>query len=244
MGSDDHSTPDGLSATLLVRRMGHDFNHLFSVILGGLGLLREELPASAWNAELDEVYEDITSAAREAADVMAQLTAWAGRQALAPRDTDLGRFVRELAPLLRRALPETITLSVPDPREPVIALVDPARLQGAVMELAANARDALAGGGTLVLAASLHEETGPCITVSDDGEGMTPAVRARCTEPYFTTCTDGTRRGTGLSVVDGFARASGGRLLIASAPGEGTRIALHLPPSMNGSRAEAASAHD
>jgi signal transduction histidine kinase len=214
--------------------MGHDFNHLLSVILGGLGLLREELPPSAWNPELDQVLDDVTSAAQEAADVMAQLTAWAGHQALTPDDTDLARFVRELAPLLRRALPPAITLSLRDPAAPVMAYVDPSRLQAAVMELAANARDALGPRGNLVLAAGLDDEIGPCISVIDDGEGMAPEVESRCTEPYFTTRGEGTRRGTGLSVVDGFARASGGRLLIASAPGAGTRVTLHLPPSREG----------
>ena len=209
--------PDSMSAPLLVRRMGHDFNNLFSIILGGLSLLREEIPASAWGADLDEVYDDVVSATREAADVIAQLTAWAGRQALNPRPTE-------------RALPGAITVSLEAPGPAPIASVDPVRLQHALMELAANARDAMPDGGTLVIALGTNGGGAPSLTVADDGVGMSAEVLARCTEPYFTTRQDAQHRGTGLSVVDGFARASGGQLRITSAPGTGTRVSLTLPP--------------
>ena len=222
--------PESMSAPLLVRRMGHDFNNLFSIILGGLSLLREEIPASAWGADLDEVYDDVVSATREAADVIAQLTAWAGRQALNPRPTDLEQLARDMAPMLERALPGSITVSLEAPGPAPVASVDPARLQQALMELAANARDAMPDGGTLVIALGTNGGGAPSLTVADDGVGMSAEVLARCTEPYFTTRPDAQHRGTGLSVVDGFARASGGQLRITSAPGTGTRVSLTLPP--------------
>ena len=169
------------------------------------------------------------SATREAADVIAQLTAWAGRQALNPQPTDLERLARDMAPMLERALPDSITLSVQSSAPAPSANVDPARLQHALIELAANARDAMPDGGTLVIALGMDDAGAPSLSVADDGVGMSAEVLARCTEPYFTTRPDAHHRGTGLAVVDGFARASGGRLRVASDPGAGTRVSLTLP---------------
>jgi len=230
MCPEDASAPESMSAPLLVRRMGHDFNNLFSIILGGLSLLREEIPESAWEPDLDEVYDDIVSATREAADVIAQLTAWAGRQALSPQPTDLERLAREVAPMLERALPDSIAVTLECSARAPLANVDPARLQHALMELAANARDAMPGGGRLLIAVGVDDGGAASLSVVDDGEGMSAETLAHCTEPYFTTRPDPSHRGTGLSVIDGFARASGGRLRVASEPGAGTRVSLTLPP--------------
>jgi signal transduction histidine kinase len=220
--------PDSVSPTALVRQLGHDFNNLFSIVLGGLSLLREELPDSAWNAETRDVYDDIVSATREAADVIVQLTAWAGRQALEPEDTDLNDLIGDLVPLLERALPDGVTLETELGSGPVLAVVDRFRLQHAVTELVANARDAMAEGGQLRIITS--REPGPTVQVVDTGEGMDEQVLARCTSPYFSTRRNDSRRGMGLSVVDGFARASHGKLSIDTRPGHGTRVRLELPP--------------
>lgn len=223
----DPAPEDTISAPLLVRRMGHDFNNLFSIILGGLTLLREEIPESAWDAGSVEVYDDVVSAATEAVDVMNQLTSWAGRQALTARPTDLNEIARELSELLARVLPDNISVNIDLAADVPLAQVDPARLQDALMELAANARDAMPGGGTITLATGGGES--PRISVVDDGEGMTPEMVRECIQPYYSTRENGTRRGTGLSVVDGFARASDGRLEIQSKRPAGTRMTLHFP---------------
>ena len=220
--------PGAVDASVLVRRLGHDFNNLFSVVLGGLTLLREELPGSAWTTDTQEVYDDIVSATREAADVVAQLTAWAGRQALSPESTDLNAMARELVPLLERALPDGIEVVLDLHASPVMANVDRGRLQHAITELVANARDAMDGGGRLTI--TTEPEPWPTIHVADTGDGMDPLVLAQCTAPYFSTRSNGTRRGMGLSVVEGFARASDGGLLLASEPGRGTRISIRLSP--------------
>ena len=225
--SDDPDSP--ISAEQLVRRMGHDFNNLFSIMLGGLTLLREEVPESAWDENVQEIYDDILSAATEAVDVVTRLTAWAGRQALSPRPTDLDELAGDLASLLRRVLPESIEVRCERSGGGVRALVDPDRLQDALLELAANARDAMPGGGHVTLVTG--GGPAPCIAIADDGEGMTADLIARSVQPYFSTRDNGTRRGMGLSVVQGFARASGGRLAIESEPGRGTCVTLHLPAS-------------
>ena len=215
------------NATVLVRRMGHDFNNLFSIVLGGLSLLREELPASAWDTDSEEIFADVISATREAASVIAQLTAWAARQSINPQDTDINEVVAQGAELLRRALPHSINLELAPAQGPVVAWVDRARLLDAVLELATNARDAMPNGGTLRITTTSGTKIG--LQVTDTGAGMDEQTCRQCTQPYFTTRESATRRGFGLSVIDGFMRASDGRLLIVSEPNKGTSATLGLP---------------
>ena len=223
MNHDDRAHAD-LDGTLLVRRMGHDFNNLFSIVLGGLSLLREEVGEAGWNEESESVYNDVMSAAREATDVVARLTAWAGRQALDPEPVDLGQVLHAAA---ARIGDDAATVSVVLPPSPVIAWVDRRYLQESMHELLLNAVDAVHPGGAIRLTATA--DPGPALVVSDDGCGMTPEVLAACREPYFTMREDLGRRGLGLSVVDGFVHASGGTLHISSEPARGTQVTLKFP---------------
>jgi signal transduction histidine kinase len=234
-----HSTPlpsaalpasSEMSAAQLIRHMGHDFNNLFSIILGGLSLLREEIPQSSWHPEAREVYADVVSAAREAADVISQLTAWAARQAIEPENVDLNHVARDLQVVLARDLPAPITLEWRLHDAPVMAWVDRARLHDAILALIANARDAMHGAGVLCIETQAGAQ--PTLSVRDSGDGMDAPTLARCRDPYFSTRGGGgTRRGLGLSVVDGFVRASGGALRIASAPGAGTTVSIVFLPA-------------
>ena len=222
--------PDDFDATILVRRMGHDFNNLFSIILGGLSLLREELPQSAWDGNSEEVYADVMSATREAAGVIVQLTAWAARQSIEPQDTDINDVIAQVGSLLRRALPESVTLKIIPEPTPVMAWVDRARLLDVLLELAANSRAAMTNGGTLRISAQ-SADSNPGLIVADNGAGMDEATLRQCKQPYFTTRESGAHRGLGLSVIDGFARASDAQLKLISAPNRGTSVSLQLPPA-------------
>lgn len=225
---------DEVSAAQLIRHMGHDFNNLFSIILGGLSLLREEIPPEHWPGEAREVYDDVVSATREAADVISQLTAWAARQAIEPENVDLNGVALEIEPLLVRGLAPAITLELRLAEAPVMAWVDRARLRDAILALIANARDAMTGTGTLCLETSVS--AGPTLSVRDSGEGMDEPTLTRCRDPYFTTRRCGARRGLGLSVVDGFVRAGGGALTISSAPDAGTTVSMRFPRSRGGTQ--------
>lgn len=219
-------TETPVDAAALVSRLGHDFNNLLSVIIGGLSLLRDELPEPAWNGEAQAIYDDILSASTDAAEVVVQLTAWAGRQLVEPRATDLNATLTSLEPLIARSLPPEVALTLDLDPEPVMAWVDPDRLQDCLLNLVANARDAMGSSGTLRL--STQRAPAPGLRVCDDGEGMTPQTLARCRHPYFSTRDRVHHRGFGLSLVDGFARASGGRLEVQSEPGNGTEVALRF----------------
>ena len=225
----DSSPPEtsDFDASVLVRRMGHDFNNLFSIVLGGLSLLREELPESAWDENSEEIFTDIMSATREAAGVIGQLTAWAARQSIEPQDTDINEVIVQGAELLRRALPSSVNLQIESEAQPVMAWVDRTRLLDALLELAANARDAMPAGGTLSISARAGEEL--VLKVTDTGSGMDASTLRQCTEPYFTSRRSETQRGLGLSVIDGFMRASNARLVISSEPDRGTSVSMCLP---------------
>ena len=219
--------PSDFDATVLVRRMGHDFNNLFSIVLGGLSLLREELPESAWNDESEEIFADIISATREAAGVIVQLNAWAARQSIEPQDTNVNDVVVQGGELLRRALPDAVILELNPDSNPVMVRVDRARLLDSILELAANAHAAMPTGGTLTISTFSGASSG--LKITDTGCGMDESTLRQCKQPYFTTRESGTHRGLGLSVIDGFMRASGAQMCLSSTPDEGTSVSLIFP---------------
>jgi CheY-like chemotaxis protein len=185
------------------------------------------------------------SAVERGSRLTGQLLAFARRQALTPRATNLGRLLNDMSDMLRRSLGERIEL------ESIVAgglwntLVDPSQIENAILNLAINARDAMPNGGKLTVEvanaaldevyAKLHPEVSPgqyvMIAVSDTGTGMPPEVAARAFEPFFTTKPEGQGTGLGLSQVYGFVKQSGGHAKIYSEPGEGTTIKLYLPRS-------------
>ncbi len=226
--SHQDSRPDvSLDCAELIGHLGHDFNNLLGVIRGGLSLLREEIPSSAWDPETRAVFEDVVSASQDAAEVVIKLTSWAGLQMLTPRATDLNATVAGIETLLARALPREVKLELDLDSDPVTAWVDPERLGESLLSLVSNSGDAMPHGGVVVI--STRRGDAPSIRVRDTGVGMTPETLQHCREPYYSSRADREHKGLGLSVVDGFARRSAGHLEILSTPGEGTEARLVLP---------------
>lgn len=217
--------------------VAHDFNNLLTAGLGCLELILR-----------DSRSERVTSLARTAirsldrgARLTQQLLAFARRQSLRPVSSDLNALLAEIEVLIRRAVGEAIEVAIDgEPGSPRCD-VDPAQFEAAVMNLVINARDAMPSGGRLRLAtrkiaveqvsSDLDLRPGEYIafTVEDNGEGMRPEVAARAFEPFFTTKEVGKGTGLGLSTVYGFAKQSGGEVLVDSALGAGTRVTLYLP---------------
>jgi PAS domain S-box-containing protein len=219
--------------------LAHDFNNLLAVILGNLDFLKD---LGESNAEADESIEDAVSAALKGAELTRNLLAFARRQPLAPRLTEIGEVVRQAGRLFSRMLGEHITVKVDVPTELCLAMIDVAQFESAILNLAVNARDAMPNGGrltievhNLVLGAEtigrgLEAVPGEyvIVSVSDTGTGMPPEVVAKVFEPFFTT--KGTRgSGLGLSMVHGFVKQSGGHTSVYSELGTGTRIRIYLP---------------
>jgi signal transduction histidine kinase/CheY-like chemotaxis protein len=220
--------------------IAHDFNNLLTVITGNLDLIRRRAPENELVLRLATA---ATHAAKRGADLTGSLLSFARKQALHPEPIDVNALVRDFAQLLRRAAGETVTLDLDLAAAPSTSYADAAHFQSALLNLVINARDALPGGGrVLISTGNLAEndasmgEAAPAeangvvvVRVSDTGSGMAPAVSARAFEPFFTTKEVGKGSGLGLSQVYGFARQSGGYAAIESKPGEGTSVSIVLP---------------
>ncbi|TMJ72368.1 MAG: response regulator, partial [Alphaproteobacteria bacterium] len=225
----------------LTSGIAHDFNNLLTAILGNVELLQRRV------RDRDPELLRLAGAAMRGVDRAATLTqrllAFSRRQPLDPKPLEVNRLIAGMSDLLRRTLGEEI-----EP-ETVLAgglwpvLVDANQLEHSLLNLAINARDAMASGGKLTIEtantlldesyAARHEELAPgqyvMISVSDTGSGMSAEVREKAFEPFFTTKETGQGTGLGLSQVYGFIKQSGGHCAIYSEPGQGTTVRLYLP---------------
>jgi signal transduction histidine kinase len=218
--------------------VAHDFNNLLTVVLGNAELLAEQTQGAQ-----RELAEMIVQAAGRGAELTQQLLAFARKQALDPRPTDVNQLVAGLDPMLRRTLGEHIEIESVRGAGLWPAMVDPGQLENALLNLCLNARDAMAEGGRLTIEtanASLdraYADRFPDVTpgqyvmiaVSDTGHGIAPEHLDKVFEPFFTTKEKGKGTGLGLAMVYGFIKQSAGHLNIYSEPGQGTTLKLYLP---------------
>jgi PAS domain S-box-containing protein len=221
--------------------IAHDFNNLLTVILGNLDTLSQQVPAeqARWRRAIDQAMR----ASERAANLTQQLLAFARRQPLKPKPADINRLLARWADLIRRTLPESISIRRIEDGDAGSAEIDQNQLENALLNLAVNARDAMPNGGTLTIETSrvlvqAHDANIPfdlkpgeyiLICVSDTGAGMTEEVLERAFEPFFTTKPLGQGTGLGLSQVFGFVKQSGGNIKIYSRPGHGTTVKIFLP---------------
>ncbi len=225
--------------------VAHDFNNLLGVILNYAAFVHDELRAEdgeRWEMARADV-EQIEQAARRATDLTHQLLAFARREVIHPEVISLNESVRSTRELLRRTLGEHIRLSavLEDDLWPVLA--DPGQMEQILVNLAVNARDAMPGGGRLLIEtanvdvdesyASARPELEPGryvrLRVSDDGGGMDTATLERAFEPFFTTKPKGEGTGLGLATIYGIVRQAGGRIRLYSEKGFGTTCTVMLP---------------
>jgi len=220
--------------------VAHDFNNLLTVILGNAEVLRERLGADPKLASLADM---VVSAADRGAQLTQRLLAFARKQALEPQVVDVNQRVADMDALLRRTLGEHIEIEFTRGAGLWAALVDPAQLDNALLNLCLNSRDAMPHGGQLTLEtanAYLGDEYVQAhadvkagqyvmLAVSDNGSGIAPQHLARVFEPFFTTKEKGKGTGLGLAMIYGFAKQSGGHVSIYSEPGQGTTVKLYLP---------------
>jgi len=221
--------------------VAHDFNNLLTVVLGNVSLLKA-LAGQDMTAQ-DESLAEIERAGRRAADLTKQLLAFARRQPLMPRVVELAVSVAGAEPMLRRVLGDRVALKVVPAATQCLANADPVQIETALLNLCVNARDAMPGGGTVIIEvgkATLDEnyarsvgDAAPgrysLIAVNDSGSGIAPEDLPRVFEPFFTTKGPGKGTGLGLSMVYGFVRQSGGHLKVYSEPGRGTSVKMYFP---------------
>lgn len=219
--------------------IAHDFNNLLAVIVGNLELSVSKQRRGMLALELVEAS---LRAAVRGAGLTRQLLAFARRQPLRPVCQDLRQLVQGMAPILEPALTEKVKLAFEMPGAACWTEIDGGQFEAALINLAINARDAMPDGGALTIAIRDHAG-GPNgraggdrsaagfieVMVKDTGIGMTREIMQRAFEPFFTTKAVGKGSGLGLSIVYGFVRQSGGRVEIASEPGQGTAVSLFFP---------------
>ena len=220
--------------------VAHDFNNLLTVIGGNADLLRERRAADPLDARLAGM---IAEAATRGAELTRALLAFARRQALEPRATDVVELVRGLEPLLHRTLGEAVEVLVDAVDGVAPTFIDPHQLESSLLNLAINARDAMPDGGRLTIevcdvvidadyaarAADVEPGDYVLLAVSDTGVGIAADDLERVFEPFFTTKPVGRGSGLGLAMVHGFVKQSKGHVTIYSEPGEGTTLRLYLP---------------
>ena len=221
--------------------IAHDFNNLLTVISGNLDLADRKSDAGAIRRHL----KSIRHAADRATTLTRQLLTFSRRHMLNPRTVDLNAVLERTRLLVEHSVPDSVTLEVALAADPCPVRIDVSEFEAAVLNLVANARDAMPDGGRLALsidevvlpqdASDIQPELPPgryvVLRIADTGTGMSPETLARVYEPFFTTKEVGKGTGLGLSQVYGFAQQSGGAVAIASAPGRGTRVSLLLPRS-------------
>lgn len=221
--------------------LAHDFNNLLTGISGSLELLSLRL-AQQRHGDLERHIDVAQSGAKKAAALTHRLLAFSHRQPLAPQAVDINRLVGGMEDLIRRSTGPSITLDIARAPAPWPAWVDPHQLENALLNLCLNARDAMAGEGTLrIETRNVSLTAGPArergldagdyllLRVSDTGCGMTPATVQRIFEPFYTTKSAGQGTGLGLSMLYGFVRQSGGQVQVRSQPGQGTAMSLYFP---------------
>jgi signal transduction histidine kinase len=223
----------------LTGAVAHDFANLLTGLAGTAEAMRDRLPPG--DGELAEV-DDTVNRGRA---LCQQLLTMGRRDPPRSVRVDLRAVVDGVLPLLRRLVPAGIQLMVTGDAGRHRVLADSTQLEVALLNLVVNARDAMPDGGSLwirvddllVTPGSGWIQSGLLpgrhvrLTVADTGAGMDEATRRRATERFFTTKAVGKGTGLGLATVQGIATAFGGRLIINSAPGRGTLVALLLPPA-------------
>jgi signal transduction histidine kinase len=219
--------------------VAHDFNNILTIIIGAAAML--EMNALD-DPEHMKLIDQISSSAERAAKLTKSLLAFSRRQTISRQSEDLGSVVCFMQEFLGRIIGEDILLTTYLPEEQLMVMIDRGQIEQVLMNLAANARDAMPHGGILDIAVSRIESDGTplelegfrsgnyaLITMSDSGEGIDTATQQKIFEPFFSTKVNGKGTGLGLSMAYGILRQHDGMIYVYSEPGEGTTFKIYLP---------------
>jgi PAS domain S-box-containing protein len=225
--------------------IAHDFNNLLTIITGSVDIALRRLDKSA-DPRVNRSLENAMKGAERAAALTQRLLAFSRRQPLDPRAIEVPRLLAGMSDLLTRTITESVGIAIDAPIDIWTIEADPHQLENAILNLAVNARDAMPNGGSLTVTArnqqviasqrgEAHVPPGDyvAISVADTGTGMDAEIRAKVFDPFFTTKEVGKGTGLGLSMVYGFAKQSGGSVMIESTLGEGTTVTLLLARSID-----------
>lgn len=208
----------------LTGEVAHDFGNILSTISGNLHLIE-----TTDKKRIPEHLSRITAAVDLGVTLTERLLAFARKQQLEPEVTDIGELLEGMQDLLSIALPSDVIINMSCDEEGLCALIDPGQMESAILNLCINAGQAINGEGTVSISVGRDEPHMICLSINDDGCGMSPETLRRASEPFFTNRSDGTGTGLGLSMVHGFIHQSGGSMQVESEPDIGTKVVLTLP---------------
>ena len=220
--------------------VAHDFNNVLTAIFGYSDLLIEQFTDD--DPRRADVQE-IRRAAERAAGLTRQLLAFSRKQMMQPRVLDLNEVIANLEKLLTRLIGEDVTLTIRKQDDLWLVRADPSQMEQVLMNLAANARDAMPEGGRLTVETANVALEAPgnsnrpglqpgayvTMTVTDTGTGVPESIRSLMFEPFFTTKEQGKGTGLGLATVYGIVKQTGGSVYVDSEEGAGTRFVVYLP---------------
>jgi signal transduction histidine kinase len=226
---------------LLTAGIAHDFNNLLTIVSGNITLL--EATVDAKDGKPQRFIASAMRGCERATDLTRRLLSFARREPVDPQPLDINEAISRMSNLAWHSLGDRVSVAFRLSGDLWPVFVDPNQLESALLNLALNARDAMAGQGRLTIetANCTIEEADPpthpgvaageyvMISIGDTGCGMPQEVRAKAFDPFFTTKGVGKGTGLGLSQVNGFVTRSGGRCIIDSQPGRGTTVKLYLP---------------
>ncbi|MFA5684642.1 MAG: ATP-binding protein [Lysobacteraceae bacterium] len=208
----------------LASGMAHDFNNVLNVILGYAGRRH----ALTETEEAGEILQGIERAAQRGVGVAQRLLKLARPDAPQPKVFDAAQAARDVAPMLRQLLPDSIRIQVDAPEQALPIRLDRSQFDLILLNLATNSRDAMPAGGHILLSVSDHDAEVE-LALTDDGTGMDAVTLERLFEPFYTTKPSSEGYGLGLSVVQGLVHEANGRIHASSAPGEGASFRIQLP---------------
>ena len=225
---------------LLASGVAHDFNNILNVIQLQASLLKHEADTSPRQRD---VVGSIENSVQRAASLIRQLLLFSRKQALNPADLDLNEIVRNMAQMLQRALGETVQMRFHPCPQPLPVHADAGTLEQTLLNLTVNARDAMPQGGRLTIETAIVEFDGTtaaataqarpgvfaCLSVTDTGAGIPPAILPRIFDPFFTTKDVGKGTGLGLATVFGIVQQHLGWINVTSEIGSGTSFRIYLP---------------
>lgn len=208
-------------------RIAHAFNNALAVLMGHAELVTDQLEA---NAPAREDVRAIKAAAERGAGITRQLLGFSGRHVIRPESVRPAAVIWELQPTLLRLLPPHIRLVLECDSETSPVMLDRAQFEQVLINLVANARDAMPSGGRLTVGVVQRDDE-VLVSVVDEGIGMHEDIRARIFEPFFTTKPPGRGTGLGLAMVASIIKRAGGHVDVVSSEGSGTQFTIHLPVS-------------